>query len=159
MLWTPFPRLSYAEALARYGSDKPDLRFDLPLVDLTEVAGQTDFRIFREVAATGGAIRGLRAPGCAGYSRKQIQDLTDLAIKAGAKGLVGIVRGAGEVTSAIGLVVGAGVQAIMAALGLEVGDLGLIVADQAGRPAWPWGVAQRVGPAAHEPGERGPLGA
>ncbi len=132
LLWTPFPRLSYAEALARYGSDKPDLRFDLPLVDLTEVAGQTDFRIFREVAATGGAIRGLRAPGCAGYSRKQIQDLTDLAIKAGAKGLVWIVRGAGEVRSSIAKFVGAGeMQAIMAALGLEVGDLGLIVADQA----------------------------
>ena len=132
-IWrTPFPRLTYAEAMARYGSDKPDLRYDLPLVDLTAVAGATEFRVFREVAAAGGAIRGLRAPGCAGYSRKQIQDLTDLAVKNGAKGLMWIARGADEVRSPAAKFLSEGeLQSIMAALGLEVGDLGLIVADEA----------------------------
>ena len=128
---TPFPRLSFAEAMARYGSDKPDLRFEMELVDLTDLGAASGFQVFRDVAASGGAIRGLRAPGCAGYSRKQIQELTDLAVKNGAKGLVWIARGAEEVRSSIAKFLSEGqMQAFLERLGLAVGDLGLLVAGE-----------------------------
>jgi len=131
-LWrTPFPRLTYAEAMGRYGSDKPDLRFELPLVDLTDLARESGFSILKSTAERGGAVRGLKAPGIAGYSRKQLQELTDLATKNGAKGLVWIARTADEVRSPMAKFASAGeMQAIMDRLGLAVGDLGLIVADQ-----------------------------
>ncbi|MGQ9682213.1 MAG: aspartate--tRNA ligase [Anaerolineae bacterium] len=126
---SPFPRFTYREVMDRYGSDKPDLRFDLPLIDVTDVAAATPFQVFRDVAAAGGTIRGLRAPGCAGYSRKQLQELTDLAVKNGAKGLVWIAREAGEVRSSIAKFLSESeMQALMARLALEPGDLGLIVA-------------------------------
>ncbi|HOG47300.1 MAG TPA: aspartate--tRNA ligase [Anaerolineae bacterium] len=126
---TPFPRLTYAEAMARYGSDKPDLRFGLEIVDLTAQAAQTGFQVFRDVAGAGGVVRGLRAPGCGGYTRKQLQELTDLAVKNGARGLVWIACAEGEVRSPAAKFLSEGELAgIMAALGLEPGDLGLIVA-------------------------------
>jgi len=132
VLYTPFPRLSYAEAMARYGSDKPDLRFGLEIVDLTPQAAATGFQVFREVAGAGGVVRGLRAPGCAGYSRKQMQELTDLAVRNGAKGLVWVARGVDEVRSPIAKFLSEGeMQSLMAALSLQPGDLGLIVAGEA----------------------------
>jgi aspartyl-tRNA synthetase len=132
ILQVPFPRLSYQEAIARYGSDKPDLRFGLELVDLTPVAAESSFQIFRQAVAAGGAVRGMRLPGCAGYSRKQIQDLTDLAVKNGAKGLVWIARSTDEIRSPLSRAVGEGeMQALVQALALEPGDLGLLVADDA----------------------------
>jgi aspartyl-tRNA synthetase len=131
VLFTPFPRLTYTEAMARYGSDKPDLRFGLEIVDLTAQAAETGFQVFREVTGAGGVVRGLRAPGCAGYSRKQLQELTDLAVRNGAKGLVWIARSEGEVRSPIAKFLSEGeMQSLMAALSLEPGDLGLIVAGQ-----------------------------
>ncbi len=132
ILQVPFPRLSYQEAIARYGSDKPDLRFGLELVDLTPLAAESSFQIFRQAVAAGGAVKGMRLPGCAGYSRKQIQELTDLAVKNGAKGLVWIARTADEVRSPLSRAVGEGeMQALVQALALEPGDLGLLVADDA----------------------------
>ncbi len=132
ILQVPFPRLSYQEAIARYGSDKPDLRFGLELVDLTPVAAESSFQIFRQAVAAGGAVKGMRLPGCAGYSRKQIQELTDLAVKNGAKGLVWIARSADEIRSPLSRAVGEGeMQALVQALALEPGDLGLLVADDA----------------------------
>ena len=132
VLQVPFPRLSYQEAIARYGSDKPDLRFGLELVDLTPVAAESSFQIFRQAVAAGGAVKGMRLPGCAGYSRKQIQELTDLAVKNGAKGLVWIARSTDEIRSPLSRAVGEGeMQALVQALALEPGDLGLLVADDA----------------------------
>ena len=132
ILQVPFPRLSYQEAIARYGSDKPDLRFGLELVDLTPVAAESSFQIFRQAVAAGGAVKGMRLPGCAGYSRKQIQELTDLAVKNGAKGLVWIARSTDEIRSPLSRAVGEGeMQALVQALALEPGDLGLLVADDA----------------------------
>ena len=72
----------------RYGSDKPDIRFGMELVDLTDAVRDVDFRVFAEPIAAGGAVRGICAPGCAGYTRKQLDELTDLAVRHGAKGLV-----------------------------------------------------------------------
>ena len=88
ILAEPFPRLTYAEAMDRYGSDKPDIRFGLELVDLTDAVREVDFRVFSEPIAAGGAVRAIVAPGCGDYSRKQLDELTDLAKRHGAKGLV-----------------------------------------------------------------------
>jgi len=85
---TPFPRLTYREALDRYGTDKPDLRFGLELADLTDLARRSTFQVFRQTVEAGGVLKGFSAPGCAGYSRKQVEDLTRLAQEQGAKGLV-----------------------------------------------------------------------
>ena len=83
----PMPRLSYAEALDRYGVDNPDLRFGLELVDITEMVAGSEFKVFAEVAAGQGLIKALNAKGCAGFSRKELDDLTDFVKIYGAKGL------------------------------------------------------------------------
>jgi aspartyl-tRNA synthetase len=90
----PFPRLSYAEAMERYGTDKPDLRFGLEIADLTDIAGETDFSIFRSVVGDGGKVKGIAAPGCAGYSRSQLEELNKLVRGLGAGGVVTIALGA-----------------------------------------------------------------
>ncbi|MDD5491554.1 MAG: aspartate--tRNA ligase [bacterium] len=86
-LKTPFPRLTYAESKSKYGSDKPDLRFGLEIRDITDLVKDTEFKVFAEVAKNKGVIRAICAPGIAGYSRKEIDDLTKLANEFGAKGL------------------------------------------------------------------------
>ncbi|MFQ5860263.1 MAG: aspartate--tRNA ligase [Dehalococcoidia bacterium] len=86
----PFVRLDYRDALARYGTDKPDLRFGLELADLTEIAGATQFQVFRSAVAQGGVVKGLAAPGCAGYSRRQLDELIAFVRTRGAQGLVTI---------------------------------------------------------------------
>ena len=89
-LTEPFPRLTYAEAMRRYGTDKPDLRFGLELEVLTDVVKDSGFKVFQSVVASGGTVKGLRAPGCSGYSRRQLDQLTEFARDRGAKGLVTI---------------------------------------------------------------------
>ncbi|MDE2687595.1 MAG: aspartate--tRNA ligase [Chloroflexota bacterium] len=86
----PFPRMTYAEAMACYGSDKPDLRFDLDMSDLSDIAAQTDFRVFTSVVAGGGIVKGFSAPGCASYTRRQTDALIDFVKANGAQGLVTI---------------------------------------------------------------------
>jgi aspartyl-tRNA synthetase len=92
----PFSRLSYAEAMERYGTDKPDLRFGLELKDLSDIAAQTGFSIFRSAIEQGGKVRGICAPGCGGYSRHQLDELNKLAQSLGAGGLVTIALGTGS---------------------------------------------------------------
>ena len=89
-LTEPFPRLTYAESMRRYGTDKPDLRFGLELEALTDVVKDSGFKVFQSVVASGGTVKGLRAPGCSGYSRRQLDQLTEFARDRGAKGLVTI---------------------------------------------------------------------
>jgi aspartyl-tRNA synthetase len=89
---TPFRRLPYSEAMARYGSDKPDLRCGLEIQDLSNVFEQTPFTPFRDALAGGGAVRGIVVPNGARYSRKQLDGLTDQAKQAGASGLVWVRR-------------------------------------------------------------------
>ncbi len=86
----PFPRLSFREAMDRFGCDKPDIRFALEFKDLSDIAVRTDFAVFREAVQKGGRVKGICAPGCAKYSRRQIDDLTQLCKEYGAKGLATI---------------------------------------------------------------------
>jgi len=90
----PFPRLSYTEAMERYGTDKPDLRFGLEIRDLSDIAGETEFSVFRSVIAEGGKVKGICAPGCGGYTRHQVDELNRLAQGFGAKGLATIALSA-----------------------------------------------------------------
>jgi len=89
----PFPRLSYADVMDRFGTDKPDLRFGLELKDLSDITAQSSFDIFTSAVAGGGKVRGVRAPGCAAYSRKQLDELNQLARSCGAGGLITIALG------------------------------------------------------------------
>ncbi len=84
----PFPRLTYAEAMSRFGTDKPDMRFGMELSTITEIAARSEARVFQSVASDGGSIRGIAVPGCAGYGRRQTDDLIELAKRFGAMGLV-----------------------------------------------------------------------
>jgi aspartyl-tRNA synthetase len=128
---TPFPRFSYAESMARYGTDKPDLRFGMELIDLTEVVRESEFRVFSGTAASGGQIKGIRAPGCADYSRRQTDELTEMVKKAGAKGLVTLAYTEDEVKGPVAKFLSEQERdAIKEALGIEPGDLACIVAAE-----------------------------
>ena len=130
ILHEPFPRLTYAEAMDRYGSDKPDIRFGMELVDLTDAVRDVDFRVFSEPIAAGGAVRGISAPGCGDYSRKQLDELTDLAKRHGAKGLVHLsVQADGTLHGPAAKFLEGREAGLLAALGAAPGDLVLIVAD------------------------------
>jgi aspartyl-tRNA synthetase len=114
-----------------YGSDKPDLRYDLPIVDVSEQAGQTDFQVFKSAVESGGVVRGLRAPGAASFTRRQIDELTELARSAGARGLAWAALGDAEVRSQFTRFLSEGQQAALwSALGAGPGDLVLFIADR-----------------------------
>jgi len=87
-LLKPFPRFSYKEAVEKYGTDKPDVRFSLELKDITDIAAQTDFAVFRSAINNHGKVKGICLPGCAHYSRHQLNELTNLARDHGAEGLI-----------------------------------------------------------------------
>lgn len=89
-LQLPIPRLSFDEAMEKYGSDKPDLRFGLEMKNLNHIFANTDFRVFKEAIESGGVISGLLAPGCGEYTRNQLDVLTDFVKGFGAKGLIWI---------------------------------------------------------------------
>ncbi|WCK53599.1 aspartate--tRNA ligase [Aneurinibacillus sp. Ricciae_BoGa-3] len=84
---TPFQRLTYAEAMGRFGSDKPDLRFGMELVDISDIAENCGFQVFSGTVKKGGQVKGINVKGCAHYSRKDVDDLMKFAGKYGAKGL------------------------------------------------------------------------
>ena len=127
----PFPVLTYDEAMARYGSDKPDLRFGMELVDLSELVAGSAFKVFTSAVAAGGQVKAIVAPGCAGFSRRQVDDLSEQAKRFGAKGLVWIARKEeGKVKSPIAKFLREETLAgIFERTGAKVGDLVLIVAD------------------------------
>ena len=87
---TPFPRLTYAESMEAYGTDKPDLRYGLKMADVSEIAAGTEFRVFTSVVEGGGVVKGIAAPGCGDYPRRQLDALVEVAKSAGAQGLVWI---------------------------------------------------------------------
>ncbi len=130
---TPFPRLSHAEALARFGTDRPDLRFGLELVDVSEIAARSEFRVFTGAVEGGGRVRALVAPGCGGYSRKEVGDLEEIAREAGAKGLatVSVEPDSSPKSSIAKFFSGDLLAELVTATGAQPGDLILIVADQA----------------------------
>ncbi len=84
----PFPRLSYAEAMDRYGTDKPDVRFGLEIKDVSDIVASSEFSVFRSAVQGSGQVKGICLPDCAGYSHKQLEELTELARTHGAKGLI-----------------------------------------------------------------------
>ncbi len=87
-LLKPFPRLSFTETMEKYGTDKPDIRFGLELRDLSQIVAESEFAVFRLAIQGGGKVRGICLPGCADYSHKQTEELTELAKASGAKGLI-----------------------------------------------------------------------
>ncbi len=127
----PFPKLTYQEAIDRYGTDKPDTRFGFEIVDLKAPALASEFQVFRNVLDAGGQVRGINARGCAGLSRKQIDDLGALAGQFGAKGLAWIkVTDKGLESSIVKFFPEAAQNQIRKALDAAPGDLLLFVADQ-----------------------------
>jgi aspartyl-tRNA synthetase len=131
ILAEPFPRLTYADALERYGSDKPDTRFAMELVDLTDLVREVDFRVFAEPIAAGGRVRAIVAPGCAGYSRRELDELTDLARRYGAGGLVHLaIEPDGSVRGPAARFLEPLAADLRTATGVVDGDLILIVADE-----------------------------
>ena len=130
LLQEPFPRIEYPDAMDRYGSDKPDVRFGMELVDLTDAVRGVDFRVFAEPIAAGGRVRGIVAPGCGGMSRRELDELTDLARRHGAGGLVHLsVEADGSLNGPAAKFLGESAGEIREALGASAGDLILIVAD------------------------------
>jgi aspartyl-tRNA synthetase len=134
---TPFPRLTYAEAIERYGSDKPDLRYGLEFIDLGDTIAGSQFAVFRNALESGGRVKGLRIPGVGGYSRKQLDELVELAKQAGARGLLWASLQGGsapdQIRSSFGKQLSAEeMGAIVARMGGQLDDLLLIVADTAG---------------------------
>ncbi|MCC7359003.1 MAG: aspartate--tRNA ligase [Anaerolineales bacterium] len=132
LLFKPWPRLTYAEAMARFGKDNPDLRFGLELKDVSDLAPQTGFKVFADTVARGGHVRGLNAKGLGGYTRKQVDELTEYVKTYGAKGLAYIaVEPNGQYKSTFAKFLPADVLAqLLARLEAEPGDLLLFVADQ-----------------------------
>jgi len=129
----PFPRLTYAESLARYGTDKPDLRFEMPMVDLSDIAATTEFDVFRRAVAEGGQVKAIRAQGAGSYSRKQIDDLVAAARGFGAKGLAWAAMDANGTRSSFAKFLSEGqMSAIAERVQLEPGDLLLAIADKPG---------------------------
>jgi aspartyl-tRNA synthetase len=125
----PFPRIDYQDALERYGSDKPDIRFGMELIDLAPAFPDgSGFRVFDEAMAAGGRVKAIVAPGMADVSRSQIDELTEFARRYGAKGLAHVSVGADEeLRSPIAKFTN--LAAISAAAHATLGDLILIVAD------------------------------
>jgi aspartyl-tRNA synthetase len=129
----PFPRLTYAHVMDRYGTDHPDLRFDLPLVEISDIASEGSFGVFQNALAAGGMVKGIRVPGAGGYSRKEIEELIEFARLLGAKGLVSLaISTTNEIKSPLTKFMSTEeVQAIIDRLQGEAGDLLLFVADSA----------------------------
>jgi aspartyl-tRNA synthetase len=129
----PFPRLSYKDVMDRYGTDHPDLRFDLPLVEISDLAAAGHFGVFKSALAAQGMVKGIRVPGAGGYSRKEIEEITEFARSLGAKGLVSLaLHENGEIKSPLTKFMSSDeVQAIVQRLAGQPGDLLLFVADSA----------------------------
>ncbi len=152
---SPFPRITYAESMRRFGTDKPDLRFGLELVNFTNAVRGTEFIVFKSAVDSGGSIEGLCVPGGAAFSRKEIDALTETVKQLGAKGLVSIAFSADPETATEEDIK----SPVLKHLGLDLtrslgkladakaGDLVLIVAGVGGVPAKEPGSVQRVKPA------------
>ena len=130
---TPFARLTYHQSMDLYGTDKPDLRYGLASVDLSDLFAETEFAVFRMALQSGGQIRGMRVPRGGRYSRREIDELTEIARGQGARGLAWAAVEPNELRSSFTRFLTEGEQAAMVErLEGQDGDLLLLVADQ-----WP----------------------
>ncbi len=129
-LETPFSRLTYAEAVGRYGLDKPDLRFGLELADVSDIVSDSGFKVFAQVVAKGGVVKALNAKGCIDFSRKEIDDLAEMAAVYRAKGLAWIKVREDNWQSPIAKFFTEEEKAALAErIGMAPGDLVFFVAD------------------------------
>ncbi len=127
----PFPRLSYHDAMKLYGCDAPDLRFEMTIKEITDIAKKSDFKVFKSVAESGGQVRGINAAGCAKLSRKEIDGLTTFVNQFGAKGLAWFKVDEKGLTSQIAKFFTADLQSeIIERFKAVPGDLLLFVADR-----------------------------
>ena len=155
ILQSPFPRFSYDESMARYGNDKPDIRFGMELTDVSDLVKDSEFKVFSGAIAAGGQVKGLHLPGCGSYSRRELDGLVDFVKQFGAKGLAYLqLEGeTGSLTSkspAAKFFSPEQLQAIAQKFGPEVkgGELLVFVADQ------PAVVANALGRLRNEMGKR-----
>jgi aspartyl-tRNA synthetase len=127
----PMPRMTYSEAIRRFGVDNPDIRFGLELVELSEIVGSSGFKVFADVVASGGIVKGINAKGCAGLSRKEIDELTEFVKIYGAKGLAYVKMTAEGWQSPIAkFFTEDEIKSLNASFSAEEGDLLLFVADK-----------------------------
>jgi aspartyl-tRNA synthetase len=137
----PFPRLTYDESMERFGTDKPDLRFGMEIKDLSDIAANTEFSVFRSALDSGGKVKAICVPGGGDYSRSQLDELNRLAQGAGAKGLLTVALGSpgGKLddltidkvrSAAAKFTTLEQVKEMARRLGASAGDLLLVVADQ-----------------------------
>ena len=127
---TPFPRLTYKEAMEGYGSDKPDLRFDMKLVDVGDLVGKTGFKVFANVVANGGSVKCICAKGCAKMPRREIDDLGKFVSTYRAKGLAWIVLAEEGIKSPIAkFFTEEEMRALIQRMAAETGDILFFVAD------------------------------
>ncbi len=127
---TPFKAIPYEEAMNRYGSDKPDLRFGMELIDIADIAIESDFKVFASVAKNGGWVRGINAKNCGHYSRKEMDDLTKFVGIFGAKGLAYIIVEENELRSPISKFFSEDqLKAICERMDAKPGDVLMFVAD------------------------------
>lgn len=127
----PFPKMDYEEAMNRYGSDKPDTRFGMELKDVSDLAAETEFAVFRNTLAKGGKVVAITVRGCGGYTRRELDELPETAVKYGAKGLAYLALTGGQFKSPIAKFFTPG-QLEKTAEKMEArdGDLILMVADE-----------------------------
>ncbi|MCW8860527.1 MAG: aspartate--tRNA ligase [Deltaproteobacteria bacterium] len=126
----PMPRLTYAEALDRFGVDNPDLRFSMELIDITQQVAGSAFKVFADVAANKGLVKALNAKGCAAFSRKELDDLTDFVKIYGAKGLAWVkITENGWQSPIAKFFTEDELSALNKSLDAEVGDLLMFMAD------------------------------
>lgn len=127
---SPWPKFAYKEVVEKYGTDKPDLRFGMELIDVSEVFAKSEFKVFQFALESGGVIKCIVAPGCAGYSRKEVDALTESAKALGAKGLATLaVTGEGLKGTAAKFVKEEEVEAVKSKVDAKEGDLILFAAD------------------------------
>jgi aspartyl-tRNA synthetase len=130
LLSSPWPRLTYRESMERFGTDKPDLRFGMELFNASTIFEKSEFIVFKSVLESGGVIKGIVAPGCAGYTRKQLDDLTTIGKEFGAKGLVTLaLTGEGPKGSGAKFISEMEITALSTLTGAVTGDLFMFVAD------------------------------
>lgn len=127
----PFPRLEYKEAMNRFGSDKPDTRFGMELVDVSDLVAKCGFKVFADTVANNGKVIGISVPGCAGYSRSQLDELSPLAVTYGAKGLAYLALTSDGVKSPIAkFFTPEELNNLIQRFNAKTGDLILLIADK-----------------------------
>ena len=128
----PFPRITYQEAIEKYGTDKPDTRYGLELVDVTDIFTDSDFKVFQDVVKKGGKIGGINVKGGSSFSRKDLDELTEFTQTLGSKGLAWLKVEKGVINSPIAKFFKEGeLKSLSSIMKAEEGDILFMIADKA----------------------------